>query len=338
MIVATKMKEILAPNLPLYYRVPAVDGYDGGVLPLKNYIEFQKLFLDPALIQSDGRLREQLKSIPAARWLDLMNARYIITDKVGDQWYDGVLHDLRFVIPLAAGETVSAPQLPPLRANGVSGVYSDPQGSETLARIDVAFEDGTQQQLEVRDQPIETKEGRSVVRLMWDNPKRVKSMQVTGVDGLSLHGVALVNSQNGAFQSLVVAPQGEFELAHSGDVKIYENLTVLPRALFVSDVQFADSDATAMQLMQAESFDPATTVVVIGDGENQEKGEGSNPSLPLPLPSSIISYSPEQVVIDFNASLPGYLVLTDAFYPGWTATVDGQPVEIERAEIGRAHV
>ena len=55
------------------------------------------------LIQTDGRLREQLKSIPAARWLDLMNARYIITDKVGDQWYDGVLHDLRFTIPLDGG-------------------------------------------------------------------------------------------------------------------------------------------------------------------------------------------------------------------------------------------
>jgi uncharacterized membrane protein YfhO len=38
-------------------------------------------------------------------------------------------------------------------------------------------------------------------------------------------------------------------------------------------------------------------------------------------------------VIDVNAPQPGYLVLTDAYYPGWIATVDGQAVEIERANI-----
>ena len=55
-----------------------------------------------------------------------------------------------------------------------------------------------------------------------------------------MHGLALVNSQNGAFQSFVIAPQGQFELVHSGDVKIYENSTMLPRAFFVSDALVCD--------------------------------------------------------------------------------------------------
>ena len=333
LIVATKMKEILAPNLPLYYRQPAVDGYDGGVLPLKNYIEFQKLFLDPALIQTDGRLREQLKSIPAARWLDLMNARYIITDKVGDQWYDGVLHDLRFTVPLTTGETITATQLPSMKADALSVVYSDPRGDGTLAQVEVVFADGSTRQLEIHDQPIETKEGRSAVRLAWDEPREVKSLRITGAKGLTLHGLALADSEAGVFQSFVVAPQGQFELVHSGDVKIYENNTVLPRAFLAGEVLTAANDDEALQLMQMQTFDPGK-MVVIADGGNVGMSERENlPSISQSLHPSIISYSPEQVVIDVAASRDGYLVLTDAYYPGWVATVDGQPADIERADI-----
>ncbi len=334
LIVATKMKEIIAPNLPLYYRLPAVDGYDGGVLPLKNYLAFQKLFLDPALIQTDGRLREQLTSIPAARWLDLMNARYIITDKVGDQWYDGVLHDLRFTVPLTTGETISTTHLPSLTADALSVVYSDPHGDDTLAQVEVAFEDGSRQQLSLIDRPIETKEGRSAVRLAWDVPHHVKFLRITGVAGLTLHGLALVDSENGAFQSFVIAPQGQFELVHSGDVKIYENSTVLPRAFLVSAALSAANDDEAVQLMQAEMFDPAQTVILAKDGAKEEKREGGNPlSISPSLIPSIVSYSPERVVIDVTSSRDGYLVLTDAYYPGWTATVDEQPAHIERADL-----
>jgi uncharacterized membrane protein YfhO len=38
-------------------------------------------------------------------------------------------------------------------------------------------------------------------------------------------------------------------------------------------------------------------------------------------------------VIDVAAQHSGYLVLTDAYYPGWMATVDDKPVEVERADI-----
>jgi hypothetical protein len=186
----------------------------------------------------------------------------------------------------------------------------------------------------MRDQPSETKEGRSAVRLTWGEVRRVKAVQVTGADGLTLHGIALVNSQNDAFQSFVIAPHGEFELVHSGDVKIYENSTVLPRAFFVSDVQVAVNDEEAVQLMQAEGFDPARTVVVMGDRGTEGKREGeSNPSIASSLHPPIISYSPEHIVIDVAAPRDGYLVLSDAYYPGWTATVDSQSAEIERADI-----
>ena len=53
---AAKQVEVIAPNLPLLYSLPAVDGYDGGLLPLRRYVQFQSLFLPPELLMPDGRL------------------------------------------------------------------------------------------------------------------------------------------------------------------------------------------------------------------------------------------------------------------------------------------
>ena len=49
--------------------------------------------------------------------------------------------------------------------------------------------------------------------------------------------------------------------------------------------------------------------------------------------TEIIRYTPEEVVIQATTDTPAYLLLTDTYYPGWQATVDGQPAEIQRADL-----
>ena len=61
-LVAAKQREVLSPNLPLAFGVPAVDGYDGGLLPLHHYAAFSRLLLPEGTL--DGRLRENLEAIP----------------------------------------------------------------------------------------------------------------------------------------------------------------------------------------------------------------------------------------------------------------------------------
>lgn len=333
LIVATKAKEVLAPNLPLYYGVPAVDGYDGGVLPLRTYLEFQRLLLDSDLIQSDGRLREQLTAIPDARWLNLMNARYILTDKVGDQWYDDVLYDLQFTTPIGSGAKLFTDQMPRLKADALGVVYTA-SGGDRLAQIEVTFADGVTQTLALLNRPREIKDGLAATRLAWDEPRRVTALRVRGIDSFVLRGLALIDQTGGAFESFVLAPQGRFRVAFSGDVKIYENVDALPRAFCVTTARRVADDEEALAVMQQPGFDPAREVVLVETSEARIEEQEAGVDQPVSRSAChLIIYEPERVVVETDLPHAAYLVLTDAYYPGWTAMIDGEPVTIERADV-----
>jgi hypothetical protein len=335
LIVATKAKEVVAPNLSMFYRIPSVDGYDGGVLPLRNYIAFQRLLLDPSLIQPDGRLREQLTAIPDARWLNLMNARYVLTDKVGDQWYDAVLYDLQFATQLEAGQSAATDQLPALKGDALGVVYTNAASSGILAQIEITFQDGSTQTRPLVDQPLDVKAGLSATRVAWVDRRGVKAIRITGVAGVTVRGLALIDQASGAFQSFVLAPQGRFRVAYSGDVKIYENVDVLPRAFCVGSVHTIASDDEAIAYMQRAEFDPENEVVIRDQGSGiRDEAVLSDHLVTLSREAChLATYEPERVTLETSVNQDSYLVLTDAYYPGWTATIDGQSASIERADV-----
>jgi uncharacterized membrane protein YfhO len=39
------------------------------------------------------------------------------------------------------------------------------------------------------------------------------------------------------------------------------------------------------------------------------------------------------VIVDLELPAPAWLVLTDAWYPGWEATLDGEPAALHRADV-----
>jgi uncharacterized membrane protein YfhO len=45
---------------------------------------------------------------------------------------------------------------------------------------------------------------------------------------------------------------------------------------------------------------------------------------------SITAYEPNQLKYDVNSGKGGVIVFSEIYYPGWTATVDGEPVELGR--------
>jgi hypothetical protein len=317
-IVAVKQWEVLSPNLSMRDGLPAVDGFDGGILPLATYGELMRLILPPGSATSDGRLREYLDAAPDARWLSLFNGRYLITDKVGDVWREGVLFDRQHAV--SVGDAPAAVTTLPFEATEL-WLLAD----GTPPPVAVTTHDGQTWRLtpELLGAP-------DLYRAPFPEPAVAAAIALqpcapAAVD-CGLAALTLVDSRDGAFQPLSPAP---YRLIHSGDVKIYENRDALPRAFVVADWQWQPDSAAAVTAMSAPGFDPRRTAVLVGDGP-APAGNGPAPAGGGGL-ADIVAYAPERVVVRV-AGDGGLLVLSDAHYPGWAATLDGQPVAIQAAD------
>ena len=150
-----------------------------------------------------------------------------------------------------------------------------------------------------------------------------------------MRGVSLIDERTGGFQSLVLSDQGNFYLAHSGDVKIYENLGAFPRAFVAHRMRVAVDDEQALALMRDPAFDSADQVVLGSLPNPGSRASGEvEPVYGATIDRvAITHYTPERVEIEVDAGAPGHLVLTDAWYPGWGATVDGKRVPVLQADL-----
>ncbi|MDM8521679.1 YfhO family protein [Anaerolineales bacterium HSG6] len=126
------------------------------------------------------------------------------------------------------------------------------------------------------------------------------------------------------------------------DGMVYHNQHPLPRAFVVHQTVLADTPASALSHFQSRSVNPADTVVLENEPNQNaqplstERSNQADPVTP-PTPVTIVNEHPQLVEIQVSLSQDGYLVLLDSFYPGWQATVDGQPSHIYRANyINRA--
>lgn len=104
-----------------------------------------------------------------------------------------------------------------------------------------------------------------------------------------------------------------------------ERATALPRAYLVSRYEVC-RPADALARFVAADFDHMHSVLL---EEEPPLLQGSRES--SLRPADIVSYAPERAVIKADAVEPSLLVLSDTFFPGWKAYVDGAEVPILRA-------
>jgi hypothetical protein len=139
------------------------------------------------------------------------------------------------------------------------------------------------------------------------------------------------------FKSVALLDPSLFTLKTAAEflnLRIYETNRCLPFAYFISNWRWtscADESVKLVLSTAPDKLDPATCVLLSRDatalediGKLGQPGQKEEKLLPIDPDIN----EPEHMRLRVTAPDKGVVVVNDSFYPGWQATIDGQPARI----------
>ncbi len=148
----------------------------------------------------------------------------------------------------------------------------------------------------------------------------------------------LLRLQGTSFYLAGRGPDGPLEkvnlsgLKHIGEVvrgaHIFVDPGALPRAQLVGNVQVAPDQNVLEQILKGPAAFQSS--VFLSEAPPGFSAQSEAPARPV----RSIRILPNQVLIETDVGPASILVLSDAYFPGWRAEVDGQPVSVLRANAG----
>ena len=109
-------------------------------------------------------------------------------------------------------------------------------------------------------------------------------------------------------------------------VWLYKNTTMLPRPKLYSSYEVIKDEKAIINRLYSSQFDYKNRLIVetpIAGVPRDGSGNGS---------ARFIKYTPHMIEIVVQTSAPALLFLSDNFYPGWQAYIDGQKTQIFRTD------
>ncbi len=362
-MVDIKLSEVLAANIPAEYGIETVDGYDGGILPLKRYADLKSLLLPVPGIPADNQLRINLEYAPPLRLLDLLNVRYLLGAKIQDTQIDGVYYDRGISMILDPGQTQRLSRMPQVTTSSIGLISStegaregkdgevaavmtvtDSSGLTLSLPIRLGMETGETPEQDANQKPAahhkpplvdawspQEKSTEYYAKIALPIPMQVKEISVKNVltgAKVRVRAISLIDGRGGG-TPLVLSDQLDRQLFF--DMKLYVNRDPLPRA-FMAHSSLVRSDDLVLGAMSQPQL-PLDQVALLAPSPSARSLYRTSSSVDGRGEAQVRSYRPEEIVVDVDAQQDGYLMLLDAFYPGWKAEVDGAAAPIERADL-----
>jgi hypothetical protein len=134
-------------------------------------------------------------------------------------------------------------------------------------------------------------------------------------------------------------PSGLKEQEAVGGVVFLENLSALPRFRIVHDVIPVEGERQAVETLRHLLYDSAPEWARLSVIEGISRDEAllaraePDPSRNFESVRRLAEPDPQTIVLETNLAWPGFVLVADTFYPGWTATVDDVPTAIHPANL-----
>lgn len=330
-LVARKRQELLAPNLALARGLPGVDGFGGGLLPTRWYTAFSRLLdADPhpdgRLHFSLGRVQEVCRRVcvPDMRWLQLSNTRHLIADRTQELWHEGLRFDTQLAQLGGLAATLYADNPDGFRADALD-LLVEPGSTPAADFID---EEGRRRPLRVVSEPVPVYDLEHL---------RLQAAEATAPQAIELRSdlpggivaASLVDTLGGDFRQLAPQP---WRRVHARDVKIYANDALLPRAFLVPDAVFLPADEAALARMREADFDPARSAIVHAPRPANAAGSASGLD-EISGSARITRYTATEIDVAVDSVAEAWLVISDAWYPGWRAWIESLPAPLLRGNL-----
>ena len=131
----------------------------------------------------------------------------------------------------------------------------------------------------------------------------------------------------------ISSDSGEHEIAFQfEDIYIHENNDVYPRVFLVNNFETVEADTAQEYLLQNSDFDLRQNVILEEELPDELISKLSSSSLNEIGNADIISYEANNVMIETVSDEATLLILTEVYYPGWKAFIDGAETKIYRAD------
>jgi 2-polyprenyl-3-methyl-5-hydroxy-6-metoxy-1,4-benzoquinol methylase len=123
-------------------------------------------------------------------------------------------------------------------------------------------------------------------------------------------------------------PWPTLALVYDRDLRIYENRTARPRAFWVPAAEWLASDEAVLRRLTAKEFDPGQAALI--------HARPPLPKLDSPAGSAeveLLGHEWGRARVRVSAQGAGFLVLSDLYYPGWEARLDGAEVRLYPVDL-----